>query len=93
VSLARYANRRDATEPEIVAALERIGAKVYRLTKPCDLLVRYRGHIHLIEVEGGKRTGSGARQPGQLQFLDEWCVPIVHTVDEALEAITTWSVG
>jgi hypothetical protein len=93
MSLARYANRRDATEAEIVKALLRIGAQVKRMNKPCDLLVRYRGHIHVLEVEGGKRTGTGARQPEQVEFLRDWQVPIVKTVDEALAAVNNWSVG
>lgn len=77
--------RRDQTEPAIVDALEAAGAKVERLDRPCDLLVRFRGGIHLLEVEGV--TEYRKRAAAQLEFLNAWHVPIVRTPEEALRAI------
>lgn len=37
MSLARYATRRDANEPDIIAALRKIGAKVHLFDEPVDL--------------------------------------------------------
>lgn len=77
--------RRDETEGDIVDALEGIGADVERLDRPCDLLVRFRGAIHLLEVDG--ITKYRKRDPKQLEFLRDWQVPLVKTADEAIRAI------
>jgi hypothetical protein len=77
--------RRDETEPAIVSALEGIGAKVERLDRPCDLLVRYRGVVMLLEVEG--ITKYRTRDQKQLDFLTAWQVPIVKSPMEAFRAI------
>lgn len=87
MSLRRFANRRDASEPDIVDALRDIGCQVQRLDKPVDLLVKFRGTVHLLEVHGGKRTGTGARTEEQKEFIRDWRVPVVATVDDALRAI------
>ena len=39
MSLARYATRRDANEPDIIAALRKIGAEVEQFDEPVDLCV------------------------------------------------------
>lgn len=85
VSMPRYAARRDQTEPDIVSALEGIGAKVERLDQPCDLLVNFRGAIHLLEVDG--ITKNRKRDPKQLEFLRDWQVPLVKTAEDAIRAI------
>jgi hypothetical protein len=77
--------RRDETEREIVDALELVGAKVERLDRPCDLLVRFRGLVHVLEVDG--ITKNRKREAGQLRFLHEWQVPLVKTPLDALRAI------
>lgn len=77
--------RRDETEADIVAALEGIGARVERLDQPCDLLVRYRGWLFLLEVDGITRYRQ--RSVKQLEFLRDWQVPLVKTVEEAIRAI------
>jgi hypothetical protein len=77
--------RRDETEPDIVAALEKAGAKVCRLDRPCDLVVRFRGELYLLEIEGV--TEYRKREKAQETFLAEWQVPKVKTPLQALEAI------
>lgn len=81
--------RRDVTEPDIITALEGVGAQVERLDRPCDLLVRFRGTIRVLEVDGITRNRK--RKAGQLQFLHEWDVPLVKTPEEALRAIGAMS--
>jgi hypothetical protein len=77
--------RRDENEPDIVDALEAAGAKVERLDRPCDLLVRFRGTVRVIEVDG--ITERRRRADEQLRFLHEWQVPLVKTPEDALRAI------
>jgi hypothetical protein len=77
--------RRDETEPDIVTALEGVGAKVERLDRPCDLLVRFRGRVLVLEVDG--ITKNRKREEKQKRFLHEWEVPLVKTPEEALRAI------
>lgn len=87
MSLPRYAAQRDHTEPPIIRALEQVGAQVEQMKEPCDLLVRFRSRVFALEVQGGKRTGTGKRKEKQLTFLRDWEIPIVQTPDEALRAI------
>lgn len=77
--------RRDETEPDIVDALEGAGAQVERLDRPCDLLVRFRGRVLVLEVDG--ITKYRKREERQKRFLHEWAVPLVKTPEEALLAI------
>ena len=77
--------RRDDTEPDIIEALEGIGAEVERLDRPVDLLVRYQGRVHLLEVEG--ITRGRKRQAQQLEFIARWEVPIVRSPAQAMRAI------
>lgn len=76
MGLSRYANQRDSNEKEIVQALERIGASVYRLDKPCDLLVGYRGVNWLIEVKLPKGPRGGESHShlndSQVDFQRGW---------------------
>ncbi len=91
--LARYANARDANEPDIVEALEAAGATVIRLDSPTDLLVGWRGRNYLIEIKvplgplGGLRGGTLTTD--QRRFFLTWrgqrCV--ARNPREALMAI------
>lgn len=60
------AARRDANEPAIVAALQAAGAAVQQLDPPLpDLLVSYRGTLHLLEVkdhDAGRETRAAKRR-------------------------------
>ncbi len=86
MSLNRYAQRRDHNEPGIVDGLQNIGCQVERLGRPCDLLVRWRGQIHLLEIDNPE-SKYRKREPKQVEFLRLWEVPLVRTLNEALRAI------
>lgn len=59
----RGSMRRDENEPEIVAALEAVGAVVRRLDPPMpDLLISFRGALDLLEVKF-VREGHGHARP------------------------------
>lgn len=83
-----YGKRRDANEPDIIAALVAVGAVVQQIDgahgEP-DLLVGYRGGTFLIEVKnpdqagqagakkGGLRTkGRGSLTPKQVKWFTAW---------------------
>lgn len=85
VTIKRWASKRDATEGDIVEALRDAGAQVEYLDTPCDLLVRYRGIVCVLEVDGITRNRK--RKAEQLKFLREWGVPLVKTPEQALKAI------
>lgn len=92
VSLNRYATKRDSSEPEIIDALEKVGAEVWPLDYPVDLLVRFRGTWHLIECKTayGKlkpKARVDKRQAAQLAFIETTATPVVTTPVEALKAI------
>lgn len=78
--------KRDANEPTIVKDLLKVGAKVKRLNQPCDLLVRFRYQLFLIEVSNPEYPNR-QRDKEQLEFFEEFGVPIVWTSDEALRII------
>lgn len=73
--------KRDTAEDSIKAALEAVGASVWKLggTGNPDLLILYRGVWRPCEV----KTGTGALTPNQ-QHL-EWAV--VRTPEDALKLI------
>jgi hypothetical protein len=70
VSLHRRAAKRDDSEPEVVEALERHGAKVQKLSGEDvpDLLVALRGVNWLVEV----KTGNAKLKPGQAEWHATW---------------------
>ena len=94
--------RRDANEPEIVAALTAVGAIVLRIDaaqpgEP-DLCVGYRGRWELVEVKRPPGKRGGISQTGQHLSDDqkEWHeraiqrglpVRVWRTVSEAMSAI------
>jgi hypothetical protein len=93
MGLSRYGNQRDANEPEIVAALTKIGATVMRIDTPADLLVGYRGRTFLLEVKlpPGPRGGTSHSKltPDQVTFERDWAgqYDVARTVHEAFDAI------
>lgn len=88
MSLARFAKKRDATEPAIVDALRRVGVKVWKLDQPFDLLLWSEGRFWLMEVKspGGGLTPS--QKAFMAEFEDEAAVPVyvVKSAEEALQA-------
>lgn len=83
--------KRDTVEPAIVEALQRAGAKVWRLSLPLDLLVGHRGRFVLLEVKSNTRKPD-KRQQVQTDTIAE-CqtgglpVYLVRTPEEALRAV------
>lgn len=84
--MAKYAyHRKDANHDEIVAALEDVGATVYPVGRPVDLLVGYRGVNYLIEVKAWR----GTPEVRQIAFFAAWKgqVICVQSTEDALKAI------
>ena len=79
----------DANQPEIVAALRKIGATVQHLHtvgRGCpDILVGYQGENYLLEI----KTEKGKLTPPEGRFFADWegQVSIVHSVKGALSRI------
>jgi len=91
MSLNRYATRKDANQPEIIEALRDIGATVFVLDAPCDLLVGYRRVNYLIEVKDGNLPPSERKLTDQQQiFRDNWRgqFAIATCVGDALQIVT-----
>lgn len=87
-----YARKRDANEPEIIAALETIpGCTVYPLDKPLDLLVGLGGKTFLLEVKNGAQYKSWQRvTDDQAEFLEWWTggpAVVVNDVESAFRAV------
>jgi hypothetical protein len=90
MALKAWGNKRDESEPEIVAALREAGCFVQLLDRPCDLLVGFRGRTHLVEC----KTGKGKVTDDQRAFRDAWRgspVETVRTPDEAIELVRRWA--
>lgn len=68
MSLNRHAKRRDANEPEIIKLFESMGASVYPMDRPVDLLVGYMGRTAVVEVKMPK----GKQTPNQVDFFASW---------------------
>lgn len=91
----RRAAKIDRNQPEIVAALERVGCQVlhlHRVGGGCpDLLVKTRGgRLLLLEIkDGAKPTGKRQLNLEQKRFHSEWepCCRVVESVDDALRAV------
>ena len=79
--VTRRAARRDANEPEIIAALEAAGATVLQ-ADAVDLIVGYKGVTLLMEV----KTATGRMEPSQKFLQATWRgqYAVVRTVDDAL---------
>ena len=76
---------RDKNEPEIVEALEKVGARVYRIScrekAGCpDLVVFFRGGVYVLEV----KTATGDIKKEQAENVG---CKFVRTAEEALRAI------
>ncbi len=88
MSLWRKDAKRDQSEPEIVRLLELVGARVWRLNKPFDLLCGFRGRLYLLEVKSGKgKLTKEQLRDYDLCTADGLPVAIVKTAGDALRAI------
>lgn len=80
----RRLHRSDATQKAIVVALRAIGAQVYVVGRPLDLLVSYRRRTLLVEC---KAKGGKVRTEAQQKFVNEWQGEF-HLVESPEQAIT-----
>jgi len=88
---ARRAAKVDVNQPAIVAALRKIGAVVFLIGRPFDLLVCYRGRLTLMEVKnpaGGNKVSKSQTVTIELLKAVGVHVPVVRSAEEAIEAIT-----
>lgn len=86
----RRAARIDETQPEIVAAFRSMGAVVYFIKEPLDLLVGWRGFTLVVEckkIVGSKVKRQTGYKPSQLKFFETWKGGPVATVCDAEGAI------
>jgi hypothetical protein len=98
MSLNRYATKRDINEPEIIAALRAVGATVFSLDKPVDLLVGYKGKTLLMEVKqyGKKKRMDGFIHDlttGQREFFSSWRGGELVTVRSVEQALACLGIG
>jgi hypothetical protein len=98
MSAVRRAAKVDSTQAAIVDGLRRMGVRVEIIGQPVDLLCRYWSNRHRdfiwmpIEVKTpyGKREPKArvrSEQETQRRFLEETGVPVVTSLDEAVEAL------
>ena len=85
-------NKPDANQTKIVQALRDIGAMVFLIGRPFDLLVGFRGELFLMEVKnpGGRNKLQAAQEKDmeKLKFRGVE-VHVVRSVDEALGSVTS----
>ena len=87
----RRAARRDENEKEIVEALRAVGATVYYMGEPADLLVGFRGQTLSYEVKSPKTSyGKKGFNENQKHFAEHWkggpfC--LVDSVEAALRML------
>jgi hypothetical protein len=83
----RLAARVDANQEAIVSALRSVGANVWIIGLPVDLLVGYRNHTFLVEI----KTNSKKRLTNlQADFFMNWSggtLARVDSVDSALRML------
>jgi len=80
----RHAARVDANQQAIVAALRAVGAYVWIIGLPVDLLVGYQQHTYLMEI----KTTSKKRLTGlQADFFQNWAGGTLCRVDSPQAAL------
>lgn len=82
----RRAAKADANQRQIVAALRQIGADVYYIKEPVDLMCGFRGRTIALEVKDAKR---GRLTKAQEEFFQTYRgeAYIVQDVGQALKAV------
>jgi hypothetical protein len=91
--MKRYANKKDINQAAIVDAFRGVGASVYVMNTPCDLLVGIPGYSLLVEVKQVRKRGRrNEKTPAQIKFINEWKgqYAIVYTPDEAIELVNSY---
>lgn len=88
----KHRNKPDTNQAEIVAALRGIGAVVFLIGQPFDLLVGFRGTLTLMEIKNPDgRNKLGASQEADILSLSLVGVEVhvVRSVEEALDSVTS----
>jgi hypothetical protein len=80
----RLAARVDANQAAIVAALRAVGAYVWIIGLPVDLLVGYRNHTFLVEI---KRNSKERFTPLQTDFFENWKGGTLARIDSPESAL------
>ena len=80
----RHAARVDKNQEEIVLALRAVGAYVWIIGLPVDLLVGYKGHTFLVEVKNGARKRLTALQD---DFFKNWPGSTLARIDGSEAAL------
>lgn len=86
----RRAARRDANEPQVIAALRAAGAYVKQINDEgaFDLLCWHGGRTFLLEVKDGSKPPSARTlSPAEQKFHDEWPGVNLHIVTSHQEAL------
>lgn len=83
----RRAAKRDNSEPEIVTALTQCGFSVYRLDRPVDLLLGFRGRTWIAECKTGTKGYAKRLNDNQQSFSDAWRGSKVVVLTSAQDAI------
>ena len=87
----RRRNNPDTNQAAIVEALRKIGAVVFLIGMPFDLLVGFRGKLTLLEVKNpdGRNIVKESQKLDILRLnLVGVDVRVVRSVDEAIEVVT-----
>lgn len=87
-------HRPDTNQKKIVQALRDIGAVVFLIGRPFDLLVGFRGQLFLLEVKNpGGRDKLGLSQEADILSLSlvGVDVSVVRSVEESIEVVTSVS--
>lgn len=82
------ARRVDANQKEIVSALKAIGASVYVINEPVDLLVGFRKRTIALEVKNPKGFDTLTKQQKAFFATFNGEAYIVHGVQDALQAVS-----
>lgn len=92
MSMPRHNAKRDAAEREIVSTLEQCGFSVFRMDKPVDLLVGFRGRCWLVECKSGSKGYAKDLNANQKDFDAAWRGPRVVILRSAQDAMD-WAVS
>lgn len=84
-------HRADGNQAAIIAGLRSVGANVFAIGHPVDLLVGHRGITTLLEVKDEKASNKDRKLRGaQIEFFETWRggeARKVESLDDALKAI------
>jgi hypothetical protein len=80
----RYAARVDANQEQIVSALRSVGAYVWIIGLPVDLLVGYKNHTFLVELKSGPKKRLTKLQA---DFFENWSGSTLARIDSPEAAL------